>query len=368
VRSFLRIAATQLLWLVALAVSMATLAAASGRAQREPGAGGPLRVVLFVNGTLGDKSFFDAAARGLQRAHDALGIRARVVEGGADPTRWQAALTDLADSGDWDLIVSGTYTMQPYVKILAHDYPDARFVIFDAAVEAGDCSCANVHSLLFRQNEAAYLAGWLGARLADRGLPGVPPGASLGVVGGMRFPVVEDFIVGFIAGAKDAAPGIPVADQYANSFTDPAIGSEIARLQFARGAGIVFQVAGGTGQGVMEAAAQARRYAIGVDMDQAALLRPVRPDISERILTSVVKNVDTAVFRAIEDANHGRLRYPAVESLGLAEGGVGLADGWQGAVAQVPGLAGEFEAMRVEVAAGRVRVPSAFESSRSTIR
>lgn len=327
-----------------------------------------LRVALFINGTLGDKSFFDAAARGVRQAQASLPVRARVVEGGTDPTRWQAALADLADSGEYDMIVAGTFTMAPAIESLAQRYPALRFILFDASVDYARCACPNVYSMRFRQNEGAWLAGYLATRLMQAGLPGVPADAGLGAVGGMQLPVIEDFLLGYQAGARAAAPRISLQVQYANAFSDPAAGKEIARLQFARGAGIVFHAAGATGQGVNEAAEEAGRYAIGVDMDQAALYRERQPRRAAAIVTSVMKEVDVGLVRALRLALDGRLAYGSLESIGLREGGVRLAPYAEVAQALPEALRQrldeELAGQRAAIAAGRVRVPSAFGEAR----
>lgn len=338
-----------LLQMLLLAGCLYGLAALAQRLGQPAEGDGRLRVALFINGTLGDKSFFDAAARGVRQAEARLPLRARVVEGGTDPTRWQAALADLADSGEHDVIVAGTFTMAPAVQGLAQRYPGLRFILFDAGVDHARCACPNVYSMRFRQNEGAYLAGYLAARR-------VAPGAGLGAVGGMQLPVIEDFLVGFAAGARAAVPAIDLQLQYANTFSDPAAGKELARLQFARGAGIVFHAAGATGQGVNEAAQELGRLAIGVDLDQAALYRAQQPARAAAILTSVIKEVDVGLLRALRLALDDELAWGRMESLGLAEGGVRLVlDGFD------PALRAEVEERRAAIVAGAVRVPSAFD-------
>lgn len=365
-KPLLRSLLVQAAWLATLFALLFALDAVGERFDARSPGGAKLRAVLFINGTLGDKSFFDAAARGMRQARDSLAVSVKVVEGGTDPTRWQAALTELADSGDFDLIVTGTFTMVPYVQQLAAQYPEARFVVYDAAVDYARCRCGNVHSLLFRQNEAAYLAGYLAALLDRAGLPGLAPGGGLGVVGGMQFPVIDDFIVGFRAGALAAAPDTRVLTQYANSFSDPAVGKEIAKAQFGRGVSLVFHAAGATGQGVNEAAREARRYAIGVDMDQYAMYRQSHPELAARIVTSVLKDVDVAVLRAVGQALRGELAYGRAESLGLAERGVSLALDSAVLAQAPPEVMHALRQVQAEVADGRRRVPSAFDGARAT--
>jgi basic membrane protein A len=330
------------------------------------------RVALFVNGTLGDKSFFDAAARGLRQGGAELGLRVRVIEGGRDPTRWEPALADLADSGDFDLIVTGTFAMVSLVQRTAGRYPQARFIVFDANVDPAACRCTNVHSMVFRPREAAQLAGALAVSVVAREavqasalgtqVPrpaiGRGEGASaptlggdvtkapiLGAVGGLPIPVVDDFIDGFIAGAKEADPRVRVLRQYANSFGDPATAKDIAKAMVAQGAGLVFQVAGGSGQGVIEAAAETGRWVIGVDADQHLLYRDAYPQRAARILTSVMKHVDVALLQALRRWRAGQLQFGGAESLGLAEGGVSLATSGPGWAALPPADIAALRAM-----------------------
>ncbi|KAF1042075.1 MAG: Membrane lipoprotein TmpC [Herbaspirillum frisingense] len=363
-RQTLQFVLIRMAWIVGAVAALSLLGQLTDRMGASAGTGAQLRAVLFINGTLGDKSFFDSAAQGMRRARETLPVATRVVEGGNDPTRWESALADLADSGDYDLIVAGTFTMVPYVQKLAAAYPRMRFIVFDAAADYAHCACGNVHSILFRQNEGAYLAGYLAALLVrENALPGLPAGSGLGVVGGMQFPVIEDYIVGFRAGARAAAPGIAVASQYANGFSDPAAGKDIANAQMAAGAGLIFHAAGATGQGVNEAAADAHRYAIGVDLDQYAMYRDSQPERAAAIVTSVMKNIDVAIVRALGQALQQQLPYGRAQSLGLAEGGISLAphsrvlDGLPEALRQ------RIEAVRADIVNGRVQVPSAFHAA-----
>lgn len=282
-------------------------------------------VAFFVNGTLGDKSFFDSAQRGMVRLGEELGLETRTVEAGFDPTRWESALIDLADSGDYDTIVTGTFTMVSYIEKLSKDYPDINFVLFDGIVNYAECGCENVHSIVFKQNEGSYLAGVLAATLTTQGTEGLNPDPVLGFVGGMEIPVIRDFFVGYKAGAETVLSDPTMLEQYANNFGDPAVGKEMALAQYGQGADIVFAVAGGTGQGVLEAAAEQGHLAIGVDSDQAAIYAESNPDIANRIVTSVLKNVDNALVNAFQRILDGEELFGTAEAQGLETGGVGLA-------------------------------------------
>ncbi|WP_421850669.1 BMP family ABC transporter substrate-binding protein [Oricola sp.] len=282
-------------------------------------------VAFFVNGTLGDKSFFDSAQRGMDRLASDLGLETRTVEAGFDPTRWESGMIDLADSGEYDIIITGTFTMVSYVEQMAQEFPEIKFILFDGIVDYAKCGCENVHSLLFKQNEASYLAGALAGTLTTTDSDGLNPEETIGFVGGMDIPVINDFLVGYQAGAQSVLPDVNILSQYANNFGDPAIGKEMALAQYSQNADIVFQVAGGTGQGVLEAAADEGRLAIGVDSDQAAIFMESNPEIANRIVTSVMKNVDNALVSAMERHLKGENIFGFPEAQGLETGGVGLA-------------------------------------------
>ncbi|WP_371171528.1 BMP family lipoprotein [Aliiroseovarius sp. 2305UL8-7] len=285
----------------------------------------PQSVAFFVNGTLGDKSFFDSAQRGMDRIAEDYSLETRTIEAGFDPTRWESALIDLADSGEYDTIVTGTFTMVSYVESLSQEYPEVNFIIFDGIVNYDDCGCENVHSILFRQNEGAYLAGVLAGTLTTEATDALNTQETLGFVGGMEIPVIQDFFVGYEAGANSVLSDATFLEQYANNFGDPAIGKEMALAQYGQGADIVFAVAGGTGQGVLEAAAEQGHLAIGVDSDQAAIFAVSNPEIANRIVTSVLKNVDNALVSAFGRILDGEKLFGTADAQGLESGGVGLA-------------------------------------------
>lgn len=290
-------------------------------------AAAPLKVIHFVNGGLGDNSFFDSAQRGIDQAVAELGIESRTIEVSYATTQWEPALVDTLANAEFDVMVLGTSNMVEYVQKYAPQYPDKRFIFYDDTVDYAACDngCANVYSMLYKQNEGSYLAGVYAAAMTTQALDGMNPETIIGVVGGQEIPVILDFIVGYEQGARDTEPAIQVIRQFAGSWNDPAKGKELAKAEFSQGADIVFQIAGGTGQGVFAAAAEDGKYAIGVDSDQALAVEDADPAQAERILTSMLKNIDNSIFRALQMHLAGMLPYGSVEALGIAEGGVGLA-------------------------------------------
>ncbi len=293
----------------------------------------PLRVTLVINGVLGDKSFFDSAQRGMDRAMDDFNIEVNTIELGVDPANWESGLEDaMSDSESYDVLIVGTFQMVDFLAARVHQYPDKVFITYDAGVAYDNADlcvdgCANVYSITYLQNEGSFLAGVYAAAMSVQAdIEGIDPAAVvLGAIGGQDIPVINDFIVGYEQGACLVSPDSNVIVQYAGGWNDPARGKEIALAMYEQGADIVFQIAGGTGVGVFEAAEEQGRFAIGVDSDQATIVMDTNPDQAARILTSMMKNVDNSLYRAMDLYFQDALPIGEMEALGISEGGVGLA-------------------------------------------
>lgn len=284
-----------------------------------------LKVVLYINGTLGDKSFFDSANRGIEMAIKELGIEGKTIEGLYDPARWEPDIEQLCQ-GDWDIIIAGTWQLQEILEKLAPKYPNKKFFTYDTSVDYSKGNLGNVYSILYKQNEASFLVGALAALITKSNMPLANPQKIIGFLGGMDIPVINDFKVGYIQGAKYIDPEIQVLVSYAGSFSDPAKGKELVLAQYNQGADISFNVAGETGLGLLDAAKEMKKYAIGVDSDQYIMFKDSDPEKASYIVTSMMKNVDLSIYRAIKLHLEGKLPYGQAEALGLKEGGVGVAD------------------------------------------
>lgn len=311
---------------VLLVMLMMFVMVGMGNAQDET-----LRVTLVINGVLGDKSFFDSAQRGADLAMDDFDIEVNTVELGIDPANWESGFNDvIADTDAYDMVIVGTFQMMEYVAARAHEYPDKMIILYDVAVPYDDpevCieGCTNVYSITYAQNEGSFLAGVYAGAMTTSGADGTNDAAIVGAIGGQEIPVINDFIVGYEQGACLVNPEMQNIVQYAGGWNDPARGKEIALAMYEQEADIVFQIAGGTGVGVFEAAEEQSRFAIGVDSDQALIVQETDPDQADRILTSMMKNVDNSLYRAFELWSEGELPLGQAENLGIAEGGVGLA-------------------------------------------
>ncbi|MEV6377970.1 BMP family ABC transporter substrate-binding protein [Streptomyces sp. NPDC051773] len=354
----------------AVVAGMLVLSACGGSGSDDSGAdsSGKTRIKLVVNGGLGDKSFFDSAYEGLKRAESKLGYELKVVELGSDRTKWEPGFEDAAAADDYDILAAGTFDVTDYIGELAPQYPDKKFWVFDSAVDytgKNGCSnkCENVYSVTFKQNEGGYLAGFLAEKLvAEKALKGAESLNKVGVVGGVKIPVIEDFIVGFKAGFKAAGgKNSDVLTQYVGGdkpFGDPAKGKEISTAMYGQGAALVWPVAGLSGLGTFESAASAGRYTFGVDSDQYQTLTDNAQQ--NTVVTSILKNVGNALYQAAEDDKKDAVKYGAVESVGLAEDAVGYVDDAHFQEI-VPGkIRTELQEAADRVKSGSLTVPSAF--------
>lgn len=294
-----------------------------------PAEGGkPYKAALLLNGTLGDKSFFDSANSGLEKLKDELGedkFDFKVEEMGGTPqdeTKWEPTLLEYCESGEYNVIIIGTYQMYDALKNAATEFPDQKFIFFDETFsdfDSGDFD--NIYNVLYKQNEVSFLIGAAAAMMTTSdSLPMVDPSnKNIGFLGGMENPIINDFLLGYIQGAKYVEPDIKVSIAYVGDFIDSAKGKDLALSQYqSGGVDVGYNVAGAAGLGQIEAAAEAKRYAFGVDSDQAALL----PDKADYIPTSALKNVGNSLYRAIKSDMEGNFEYGRAESLGFAEGGV----------------------------------------------
>lgn len=276
------------------------------------------KAILIVNGSLGDLGFFDSANAGMQRVKNELGLEVQVIETGDDESKWESALADAAEE-DVDYVIAVSPSMVEPMQNIAPLYPEKKFFLMDNTVdfEAGDYS--NVYCATFKQNEGSFLAGAVAAVLAKET-------GKIGFVGGMDIPPINDFLVGYIEGALAVNADTKVIATYPGDYYDPAKGKEHGIVLCNQGVEVLFAAAGPTGLGTIEAAVDADRYIIGVDSDQSAgYAANGDKATANKIATSMMKNVGDAIFRAIKLDLKGELTLGAAESLGIAEGGVGLA-------------------------------------------
>jgi basic membrane protein A len=273
--------------------------------------GPPLRVGLVTDlGQLNDRGFNQLAYEGVKRAERELGVEGRVLQS-ASAADYIPNMTRLARER-YDLIIGVGFAQGDAVDTVAARFPERKFAIIDVDQSTLKHKPTNVVGLIFKEQEVGYLAGYLAA-LTERRRAGPDV---IGSVGGFKEPPVDRFIAGYQAGAKKAVPGIKVLNGYSSDWDDQAKCKELALNQIGRGAGVVFQVAGGCGLGALDAARQQKVWGIGVDADQSFL--------GPHVLTSAQKKVDAAVFATIESVKDGTWKGGRNAIFGLKEEGVGL--------------------------------------------
>ncbi|MGL5000306.1 MAG: BMP family lipoprotein [Cetobacterium sp.] len=262
--------------------------------------------IVLSTGGLGDKSFNDSAYRGLEMAKKDLGIEFKYVEP-ESALEDEDYLREYADA-DYDFIIGVGFPMKDAIENVSRDYPDTKFAMIDNTTTE-----SNVKNLLFKEDEGSFLMGALAAMMSKNGV--------IGFVGAIDIPIINKFKNGYEQGAKYVNPNIKVLSSYlggTTAFNDPLKASEMAKMQIKQGADVLYHAAGGSGLGVLSAAKDNGVYGIGVDSDQDDFAKGT-------ILTSMMKNVDIAVYNAVKsildnEFKGGDFYY------GLSENGVGTTD------------------------------------------
>src|SRR3982074_3490326 len=256
--------------------------------------------VVFDLGGRGDKSFNDGAYLGAERAEKAMGVRVRFIEPGEGSDR-ESGLRLLAAEG-MDLVIGVGFIFTDDLTQLAKEYPNTRFAGVDYSVATDKDGKVippppNLAALKFREEEGSFLVGALAGLVSKS--------RKVGFVGGMNFPLIHKFEMGYKAGGKALCPDCEVIAQYAGvtpeAFRNPGKGKELALSQYQQGVNVIFHASGSTGLGVFEAARQTGKLAIGVDADQYN-------EAPGYVLTSMVKGVDNAVYDAIKRVKEHRFQ------------------------------------------------------------
>ncbi len=277
-------------------------------------AGEGMKIGLVTDiGGLDDRSFNFLANKGLERAKLEFGVDGRVVISKSEAD-YVPNMTTLAKQ-DYDLVIAVGFLMAGALEKVAARYPDVNFAIIDYSQAELKGKPKNVRGLLFKEQEAGYLVGYLAGLLAkdEAGAKQV-----IGSVGGLKIPPVDRYIAGYQAGAKAANPGITTLNAYSQDFVDQAKCKELALDQIARGAHVIFQVAGQCGLGALSAAQEKNMRGIGVDADQAYL--------GEHVATSALKKVDEAVFQTVQEVVDGGFNGGEDTTFDVASGAVGIGE------------------------------------------
>ncbi len=293
--------------------------------------------IIFDMGGKFDKSFNEAAYHGAEAFKDESGIEYLEFEVTNEFQRDQA-LRRMAGRGA-DVVIAVGFSFSTPLEEIAKEYPDTKFVIIDSVVDL-----PNVQSVVFKEHEGSFLVG-MAAALASKT-------EKVGFVGGMDIPLIRNFAQGYEQGVhyvdENAEVLVNMTGTTPAAWNDPAKGAELAQSQFDRGADVVYAAAGGTGLGVLQAAADSGKLSIGVDSNQN-FLHP------GSVLTSMLKRVDVAVYDAFKSAQDGTFE-PGMRNLGLAENGVGYAIDDNNRALITPEMEAQLEDAKAKIIAGEIVV------------
>lgn len=258
------------------------------------------------------QGFGVSIVNGLNKAKDEFGIDLKLVDTGNRALDYEEQFANLAKGGQYDLIFVMGWELVDALQKASAAYPDQRFVFIDGVLDSDKIVYAS-----FAEEQGSFVAGALAGLIENQGssFDKIGDGKAIGFVGGRDIPVIRNFLGGYEQGAKYAAPDVKVNAVFAGTFDDPAKGSELALALYGQGTDIVYNVAGPTGEGVMQASAAADKYSIGVDVDMCG-------SAPGNVLASMLKRGDIAVYTLIKDEVEGRKVTPGTRTFDLASGGV----------------------------------------------
>ncbi len=293
--------------------------------------------VLFDIGGKFDKSFNEGIYNGAEKFKTESGIAYGEFEISNEAQREQA-LRNFADQGYSPIIAAG-FAQASALEKVAKEYPDQKFAIIDMVVDL-----PNVQSIVFKEDEGSYLVGMLAAMASKTG--------KVGFVGGMDIPLIRKFACGYVQGVKAVKADDTVFQNMTGdtgaAWNDPVKGGELAKAQIAQGADVIYHAAGGTGVGVLQAAADNGALGIGVDSNQNGL----HPG---KVLTSMLKRVDVATYEVMKTAKDGSFK-PGIKSLGLAEDGVGYAMDDNNKALVTADMQSKAETAKADIIAGKLKI------------
>ena len=314
--------------LAGLASGLATVALLAGGALADPG-------LIYDLGGKFDKSFNEAAYNGAEEWKATTGGNYTDFEI-TDAAQREQALRRMAQQGANPIVVM-SFNWESILPALADEYPDTRFVLVDAVVDK-----PNVRSVIFDEHTGSFLVGALAALKSDTG--------KYGFVGGQDVPLIHKFYCGYAQGVKAVNAGAEVFENYVGTtpeaWSNPAVGAELAQAAFDRGAEVVFAAAGGSGLGVIQAAKDNGKFAIGVDSNQ----NYIEPGT---VLTSMVKRVDVAVINAFND---GPQLATGTVVMGLADDGVGYSVDQYNEALITDDMKAKVEDLKAKIIAGEIQV------------
>ena len=342
------------------AIALTGCGGGDGGSGSDSGSGGTVsgenagNVATVITSALGDKSFSDSCWAGLNEIADKYGVEIDYYEMKQDQTKAQPAMIEYAESGNYNIIVTGTYSTVENAQAVIEMFPNQKFIHYDASVQTGETPYANAFSMEYKQNEGSYLVGWLAGKLTQTG--------TIAALGASEIDVIWDFIYGYLEGAKAAKDDIKVVTSFVGDWETVSKAKDLANDAMSQNADILFHIAGGAGAGMFEAIAETGKtgvWGIGVDSDQYAEYEEDKPEIANIILTSMVKNVGNSLVWAYEQEVAGTLEWGTHSVLGIAEDTVGPAESGNFLTLD-KALMDEYKQVKQDIVDGKITVGTAF--------
>ena len=288
-------------------------------------------------GGVNDQSFNQSAWEGLQKTKKEMGIKVSYQESKQDAD-YASNLETLLDAKN-DLIWGIGFKMADAILLAAKQNPKQKYAIIDYSY--GDKTPANVVCVMFKAEEGAFLAGYIGAKMTKTN--------TIGFIGGMSVPIIHAFQYGYKAGAKFANKNVNILEQHAESFTDAAKGKAIANQMIGKNADVVFHAAGAVGDGVIEAVKEKNKFAIGVDRDQNYLA-------PKNVITSSMKRIDNAIYNVVRDFSKGSFKGGTTITYGLKDGAVDIAPTTMKMIPMA--LMNDVSDLKKKITDGKIKVPA----------
>jgi basic membrane protein A len=327
-------------------ILLLTLLISCGKQEQQNKSSDKLKIgLVFDVGGRGDKSFNDAAYRGLEKAKNELGIEFEYIEPGPGADR-EAALRQFASRPDIKLIFGIGFIFTDEITKIAQEFPYKNFACVDYTYDPAKTLPSNLLALEFKEEEGSFLVGALAALTSKTN--------TIGFIGGMESPLIKKFEKSYEAGAKFVKPDIKILVAYAGvtgeAFKNPGKGKELALGQYSQGADIIYHASGVTGLGVFEAARETKKLAIGVDSDQYE-------EAPGFILTSMIKGVDVAVYDCIKEEKDGKFIGGKAEIFGLKSKGVDYIYNDKNKNLITDEVRKKVEEIREQIIGGKINIP-----------
>ena len=303
--------------------------------------------IIFTEAGLGGQSFNDLAFDGVKEAAKELGIEYDYVE----PTSvsdQEIIQDEMANSGDYDLIICVGFEQVDALKVVAENYPEQKFALLDATIDL-----PNVASYVSKEEDASFLIGALAVLTKNSGsIDLIDENKTLGFIGGVDSPLIRKFAAGYLAGARYIDNEYNVLIDYAGGFNDPTTAKVIAETMLQKGADIQYHAAGASGMGMFQAAKEKNFVTIGVNSNQNG----IEPD---HIMASMLKLANQAAFSVIEDVVNDKFT-SGIHTLGLGENGVGYTV--EGSNIQIPeDIIQTVEGIKEKISNGELVIPENLE-------